>query len=154
MGGASEGPGRALRAPAVGPTGSSARHRRVCCSLCATGGPEVFVAATDRVEREGFTVHGSRHTAASLAAPAGARVRHLQVLLGHTSPALELSTCQHPFDDDVGAVTDRLDPDAEATWKARAGRVRTEATVTGAGRPEKPLRGGWAPRGSNPEPAD
>lgn len=94
---------------------------------------KVFVPAIKQAELEGLTVHGLRHTAASLAASAGASVRHVQALLGHASPVLTLSTYQHLFDDDLDAVADRLDAAAEAARIARADQVRTEATVTRLG---------------------
>lgn len=90
---------------------------------------KVFVPAIKQAELEGLTPHGLRHTAASLAASAGASVRHVQALLGHASPVLTLSTYQHLFDDDLDAVADRLDAAAEAARTARADQVRTEGEV-------------------------
>ena len=90
---------------------------------------KVFVPAIKQAGLDGLTPHGLRHTAASLAASAGASVRHVQALLGHASPVLTLSTYQHLFDDDLDAVADRLDAAAEAARIARADQVRTEATV-------------------------
>ncbi|WP_328296227.1 tyrosine-type recombinase/integrase [Kineococcus sp. NBC_00420] len=91
---------------------------------------KVFKHAIKKAGLEGLTPHGLRHTAASLAASAGASVRHVQALLGHASPVLTLSTYQHLFDDDLDAVADRLDAAAEAARIARADQLRTEATVS------------------------
>lgn len=89
----------------------------------------VFAPAVAEAGLDGLTVHGLRHTAASLAASAGASVRHVQALLGHASPVLTLSTYQHLFDDDLDAVADRLDAAAGAARTARADQLRTEGSV-------------------------
>ncbi|MBB2900497.1 integrase [Kineococcus radiotolerans] len=93
----------------------------------------VFVPAIRDAGLEGLTVHGLRHTAASLAASAGASVRHVQAMLGHASPVLTLSTYQHLFDDDLDAVADRLDAAADRARQDRADQVRTSASVTQLG---------------------
>ena len=89
----------------------------------------VFEHAIEQAELDALTPRVRRHTAASLATPAGASVRHVQAPPGHASPVLTLSTYQHLVDDDLDAVADRLDAVAEAARIARADQVRTAATV-------------------------
>ncbi|GAA2750181.1 tyrosine-type recombinase/integrase [Amnibacterium kyonggiense] len=55
------------------------------------------------------TIHDLRHTAASLAVSAGANVKAVQRMLGHASAAMTLDTYADLFDDDLDAVSDRLD---------------------------------------------
>lgn len=57
---------------------------------------------------EGLTPHELRHTAASLAISAGASIKGVQRMLGHSSAALTLDRYGHLFDDDLGLVADRL----------------------------------------------
>lgn len=57
---------------------------------------------------EGLTPHELRHTAASLAITAGANIKTLQRMLGHSSAALTLDRYGHLFDDDLGMIADRL----------------------------------------------
>ncbi|MDF3309894.1 tyrosine-type recombinase/integrase [Rhodococcus sp. T2V] len=58
---------------------------------------------------EGLTPHEMRHTCASLAITAGANIKTLQRMLGHSSAALTLDRYGHLFDDDLGMVGDQLD---------------------------------------------
>lgn len=62
-----------------------------------------------------MTIHGLRHTAASLAISAGANVKAVQKMLGHASAAMTLDTYADLFDDDLDAVAVRLDEAAAAT---------------------------------------
>lgn len=55
------------------------------------------------------TIHDLRHTAASMAISAGANVKLVQRMLGHASAAMTLDTYADLFDDDLDAVSDRLD---------------------------------------------
>jgi integrase len=55
------------------------------------------------------TIHDLRHAAASLTISAGANVKAVQRMLGHASAAMTLDTYAHLFDDDLNAVSDRLD---------------------------------------------
>ncbi|CAN5353151.1 site-specific integrase [soil metagenome] len=55
------------------------------------------------------TIHDLRHTAASMAISAGANVKAVQRMLGHASAAMTLDTYADLFDDDLDAVSDRLD---------------------------------------------
>lgn len=54
------------------------------------------------------TVHDLRHTAASLAASAGANVKAVQRMLGHASAAMTLDVHADLFDDDLDAVAKAL----------------------------------------------
>lgn len=55
------------------------------------------------------TPHDLRHTAASLAISSGANVKAVQRMLGHASAAMTLDTYADLFDDDLDAVSARLD---------------------------------------------
>jgi len=56
-----------------------------------------------------ITAHALRHTAASLAVSAGANVKVVQRMRGHSSAAMTLDVYADLFDDDMHAVADRLD---------------------------------------------
>ncbi|CAN5321568.1 hypothetical protein BH11ACT2_BH11ACT2_22140 [soil metagenome] len=56
-----------------------------------------------------ITPHDLRHTAASLAIHAGANPKAVQRMLGHASAAMTLDTYADLFEDDLDAVSDRLD---------------------------------------------
>jgi len=56
-----------------------------------------------------ITAHALRHTAASLAISAGANVKVVQRMLGHSSAAMTLDVYADLFDTDLDAVADRLD---------------------------------------------
>jgi integrase len=68
------------------------------------------------------TIHDLRHTAASMAISAGANVKAVQRMLGHASAAMTLDTYADLFDDDLDAVSDRLD-------SVRASRLAVEPPV-------------------------
>ncbi|TQK19117.1 phage integrase family protein [Microbacterium sp. SLBN-154] len=55
------------------------------------------------------TPHDLRHTAASLAVQAGAHVKAVQRMLGHSSAAMTLDVYADLFDDDLDAVATALD---------------------------------------------
>lgn len=55
------------------------------------------------------TIHDLRHTAASLAIHAGANPKAVQRMLGHSSAAMTLDTYADLFEDDLDAVSERLD---------------------------------------------
>lgn len=63
--------------------------------------------STAGVER--LVLHDLRHTAASLAVSAGANVKAVQRMLGHASAAMTLDVYADLFDDDLEAVSERLD---------------------------------------------
>jgi integrase len=56
-----------------------------------------------------ITPHGLRHTAASLAISAGATPKAVQRMLGHASAAMTLDVYADLFEDDLDAVSDRLE---------------------------------------------
>lgn len=56
-----------------------------------------------------FTPHDMRHTAASLAVQAGAHVKAVQRMLGHTSAAMTLDVYADLFDTDLDPVAEALD---------------------------------------------
>lgn len=86
----------------------------------------VFDEAARKAGLEGLTPHELRHTAASLAVSAGANVKAVQRLLGHASAAMTLDVYSGLFDDDLDAVSDRLDA---AAVRARADSVRTSHPI-------------------------
>ena len=74
-----------------------------------------------------ITPHDLRHTAASLAISAGANPKAVQRMLGHASAAMTLDTYADLFEDDLDAVSERVDA------------VRAETVVGflwGLGRPD------------------
>ncbi len=67
---------------------------------------------TGAVKRSGvprITPHDLRHTAASFAVSAGANVKAVQRMLGHSSAAMTLDIYADLFDEDLNAVADALD---------------------------------------------
>ena len=85
--------------------------------------PRVFAPAVSRAKQADpsfptITTHDLRHTAASLAASAGANVKAVQTMLGHASAVLTLDTYSDLFPDDLDAVAARLD---EAVRKQSVG---------------------------------
>lgn len=56
-----------------------------------------------------LTLHDLRHTAASLAISAGANPKAVQRMLGHASAAMTLDTYADLFEDDLDAVSKRMD---------------------------------------------
>jgi integrase len=56
-----------------------------------------------------ISAHALRHTAASLAISAGANVKAVQRMLGHSSAAMTLDVYADLFDSDMDAVADALD---------------------------------------------
>lgn len=75
----------------------------------STGSKSWFKTALRNAELEPMTIHDLRHTAASLAVSAGANVKAVQRMLGHASAAMTLDVYSDLFDDDLDAVSDRLD---------------------------------------------
>lgn len=67
-----------------------------------------------------FTPHDLRHTAASLAVQAGANVKAIQKMLGHSSAAMTLDVYADLFDDDLDDVANRLDSAVGIMWAKRA----------------------------------
>lgn len=65
------------------------------------------------------TAHALRHTAASLAISAGANVKVVQRMLGHSSAAMTLDVYADLFDDDLTGVADKLDETVGKMWANR-----------------------------------
>lgn len=65
------------------------------------------------------TVHALRHTAASLAISAGANVKAVQRMLGHSSAAMTLDVYADLFDDDITTVAQKLDETVGKMWARR-----------------------------------
>ncbi|HET8601360.1 MAG TPA: site-specific integrase [Segeticoccus sp.] len=86
----------------------------------------VFDPAVRAAGLDGLTPHELRHTAASLAVSAGANVKDVQRMLGHSSAAMTLDVYAGLFEDGLDAVADRMD----ALAGALADSVRTEGSVT------------------------
>lgn len=87
----------------------------------------VFDPAVTAAGLTDVTPHDLRHTAASLAVASGAHVKLVQRMLGHASAAMTLDVYAALFDDDLGALAERMDAAATAhgarTTKARVGTV-------------------------------
>ena len=79
-----------------------------------------FKTALAEAGLEPMTLHDLRHTAASMAISAGANVKAVQRMLGHASAAMTLDIYADLFDDDLNAVSDRLD---EAYERSSVGKV-------------------------------
>lgn len=71
--------------------------------------PKWWEIALDECGLPYMPPHDLRHTAASLAVSAGANVKALQRMLGHTSAAMTLDVYSDLFDDDLDAVGGALD---------------------------------------------
>lgn len=68
----------------------------------------IRAAQEDDPEFPRVTLHGLRHTAASLAISSGANVKAVQRMLGHASAAMTLDVYADLFDTDLVAVSDAL----------------------------------------------
>jgi integrase len=85
---------------------------------------DVFDPAARVAGLDGLTPHELRHTAASLAVSAGAKVKSVQAMLGHASAAMTLDVYAGLFDDDLDGVADRMDS------LPGVSKMRHDATVT------------------------
>lgn len=63
---------------------------------------------------EGFVFHDLRHSAASFAVSAGASVKVVQNMLGHSSAAMTLDVYSDQFGTDVDDAAERIDADRSA----------------------------------------
>lgn len=68
-----------------------------------------FAGAVKRSGVPTITPHDLRHSAASFAVSAGANVKAVQKMLGHSSAAMTLDVYADLFDDDLDAVAEALD---------------------------------------------
>jgi integrase len=69
----------------------------------------VFDPAAKAAGLEDISPHDLRHTAASLLVASGANVKVVQRMLGHASAAMTLDVYSGLFDDDLGALAERMD---------------------------------------------
>lgn len=68
-----------------------------------------FNPAAEDAGLSGLSPYELRHTAASLAVAAGAKVKAIQAMLGHASAAMTLDVYAELFDDELDGVAERLD---------------------------------------------
>lgn len=79
-----------------------------------------FANARTRAGLGHLTLHDLRHTAASLAIAAGANVKAVQTMLGHSSAEMTLDVYADLFPDDLDAVAAAFD---EAVLKSNVGKM-------------------------------
>ncbi|MGZ0712550.1 tyrosine-type recombinase/integrase (plasmid) [Coraliomargarita sp. W4R53] len=91
------------------------------------GSKSWFKTALVNAELPMMTAHDLRHTAASLAVQAGANVKTIQRMLGHTSAAMTLDVYSDLFDTDLDEVSGALDL---AASKAGMGALFASSEVT------------------------
>jgi integrase len=90
--------------------------------------PRLFKAARDSLKDfPNVTPHDLRHTAASLAVPAGGNVLALARMLGHEDPSLTLRTYADLFDSDLAALADVLDQHRTAALQPSSANSDSEA---------------------------
>ncbi len=91
-----------------------------------------FNDAAESIGIPGLTPHELRHTCASLAVSAGANVKALQRMLGHSSAKETLDTYSDLFDDDLDSVAVALNDTAARLnvgklWAKQSGRTTAAA---------------------------
>jgi integrase len=79
----------------------------------------IFSPAATAAGLEDLSPHDLRHTAASLLVSSGANVKAVQRMLGHASAAMTLDVYSGLFDDDLGALADRMDAAHDAHKSSR-----------------------------------
>jgi integrase len=90
----------------------------------------------------GLTPHELRHTCASLAVSAGANVKALQRMLGHSSAKETLDTYSDLFDDDLDSVAVALNDRGAAlgvgkVWAKRPAKGRAAAAISTKPKPDQ-----------------
>jgi len=111
----------------------------------------VWRPAVQQVGLDGLRVHDLRHTAATLAAAAGATTKELMERMGHTSPVVALRY-QHVMADRQAALAAALDDlarDATRMGRAEAGghiEGTTDRSAAGGEQPATALS--WTDRWS------
>jgi integrase len=83
----------------------------------------VWRPAVEQVGLDGLRVHDLRHTAATLAAAAGATTKELMERMGHTSPAVALRY-QHVMADRQAQLASALDDQARSATGPAKGTAR------------------------------
>lgn len=96
---------------------TDARWRRVWGQMCA------------QVNIHDVTTYALRHTAASMAIAAGANVKTIQRMLGHSSAALTLDVYGHLWDEELNTIPIALD----AHMTAERERFKARRTRRGSG---------------------
>ena len=91
------------------------------------GSKSWFKTALTKAELPTMTTHDLRHTAASLAVQAGANVKTVQRMLGHTSAAMTLDVYSDLFDSDLDSVSEALDT---AAGRAGVASLFTDSDAT------------------------
>ena len=84
-------------------------------ALVHPGAVQVHRPAAKTTGLEDLRPHDLRHTAASLLVASGANVNAFQRMLGHASAAMTLDVYSGLFDDDLGALAERMDAAHEAS---------------------------------------
>jgi integrase len=111
---------------------------------------------------EDLSPHDLRHTAASLLMASGANVKAVQRMLDNASVTMTLDVYSELFDDDLGALADRIDAAHQASVTNRHGASCGHRVGTGLHRQDRRSNselltctntggGGWGP---NPRPRD
>lgn len=106
-----------------GPDGGHLRTARVHADNYSWFASALAAAGVPRI-----TPHDLRHTAASFAVSAGANVKAVQRMLGHSSAAMTLDVYADLFDRDLDAVADALD---QAVSRSGVGKMWAD-TAPGA----------------------
>jgi Phage integrase family len=84
-----------------------------------------FAHAAKAIAEPQLTPHGLRLTAASLTIAAGANVKVVQQVLGHSTASMTLDLYGHLFPDQLDDVADRLDVIGRAAEEVSADYLRT-----------------------------
>ena len=95
-----------------------------------------FDAAAESIGLSGLTPHELRHTCASLAVSAGANIKALQRMLGHSSAKETLDTYSDLFDEDLDSVADALDL---AASRANVGKMWATPSGMFLRKPDAPV---------------
>jgi integrase len=86
-----------------------------------------FAHAAKAIAEPQLTPHGLRLTAASLTIAAGANVKVVQQVLGHSTASMTLDLYGHLFPDQLDDVADRLDVIGRAAEEVSADYLRTSS---------------------------
>jgi len=102
-----------------------------------------FNDAAKEIGIPGLTPHVLRHTCASLAVSAGANVKALQRMLGHSCAKRTLDTCSDLFDEDLDSVAVAHNATGAALnvgkmWAKRLGTYRAAADLPRRTEPDRP----------------
>ena len=84
-------------------------------AACSSSRCPFFDPAAKTAGLEDLSSHDLRHTAASLLVASGANVKAVQRMLGHASAAMTLDVYSGLFDDDLGALAERMDAAHQAS---------------------------------------